>query len=354
MRSFDFRRQGPRLVALTLGGGLAVAPVAAQTSAPSVELGGRVQVQFNTSSRPGVAPTEWLLRRVRLEARVAPAPTVRGKVQVDFAPGQRVDVKDAYLQLLLAPGVSLLAGKANRPFSPQQITSSVRMLPVERGLRIRGLDAWDEQALLEALGHGDRDVGVQLALEATRAPVRPRLVLAWLAGPLAGQTGDRATAQWGARLEAWPTPALRLGVAASRRDYAQRDSAGAVRALRAGTAWLVDAEWSRYAPGLHVVAEALLRAPVDPFRRLDGRGASLWLGYRTRPLAAGLHALEPTFRLSTARLDGALRPRGGTLLTPGLNLYATELNRVLLGLDLWRGADGVRATSFKAMFQLAF
>lgn len=102
------------------------------------------------------------------------------------------------------------------------------------------------------------------------------------------------------------------------------------------------------------MAEALPRAPVDPFRSLDGRGASLWLAYRTRPLGPGLHALEPTLRLSGARLEGALRGRGGTLVTPGINLYATELNRVMIGLDLWRRADGVRATSFKAMFQLAF
>lgn len=55
--------------------------------APKAELGGRVQTQFNTSSRPAVAPYEWALRRVWLEARVTVAPTVQGKIQVDFAPG---------------------------------------------------------------------------------------------------------------------------------------------------------------------------------------------------------------------------------------------------------------------------
>lgn len=202
-----------------------------------------MQTQFNTSSRPAVAPYEWALRRVWLEARVTVAPTVQGKIQVDFAPGQRVEVKDAYVQFLPLPGVSVLAGKANRPFSAMQLSSDVRMPPIERGLRIRGLDAWDEQALVEALGHGDRDVGFQLGLESGRSPLRPRLVVAWLAGPLAGQTGSRATGQWGARLEAKPLTALRLGLAASQRDYAQRDSAGAIRALRTGTAWLLNAEW---------------------------------------------------------------------------------------------------------------
>ena len=352
------------LATLTASATLALAPppVAGQATpaepdlranVTEISIGGRVQTQLNTSSVDGVAPSQLLIRRARMELEVTINDRVGGAIQADFA-GNQVDIKDAYLQLALTPSISVLAGKAHRPFSLMDLTSSKRMPFIEPGLRIRGVVAGEELALLDGLDYSDRDIGIQVLGDPADAPFDLTYAAGVFRGPLHGAVGDQDSYQYAARVTGRASPEIRIGAAWSSRDFA---GPGAVPELRRGHAFEVDVEYGAFAPGLHVLAE-VAGGDIDPFTDATFRGINTWVAYRTGPLGALVSALEPVFRVSYTDTDDdgvALTPPGGTLLTPGINIYFTPLNRLMLDYDVWRGGDdSPDATSFKVMFQLGF
>lgn len=321
-----------------------------------LSLGGRVQTQFATTSVETVPGSQLVIRRARLEIGVKVSEIVSGALQPDFA-GDEVELKDAYLRLDLSPALQLLAGKAHRPFGLLEQTSSKRMLPIERGLRIRGLEAADGYALLSGLGYSNRDIGLQLRGAPRGAP----LGLAYAAGVFRGpqhQVGNEAFYQAAARATIRPAAELRLGAGWSNRAFAEAPlvPGGAVPAER-GNAFEIDAEYGSFGPGFHLLAE-LARGDLDPATGATFRAAQTWLAYRTGVVAGVPAALEPVLRVSHSETDGAGRGAvvpGGTLVTPGINVYFGPLNRVMLNYDLWLGSGGSpNAQSFKAMFQLGF
>jgi hypothetical protein len=350
-----------------LGTVLLAAPLAAQeappagpvlkTGAAEIQIGGRVQTQFNTTSVESEPTSEFLLRRVRLEATVKINDVVSGKVQPDFA-GNRVSLKDAYLKLDFAPALQLLAGQAYRPFSLLEQTSSTRILPIERGLEIRGLDAVDEYELVHGLAYSDRDIGVQVMGAPAGAPLGLTYQAGVFRGPLQGAVGAEDSRQYAARLTVRPAERLRVGAAWSSRDFARPEAAVPdAFELRRGHAFEVDVEYGAFAPGVHLLAEAAW-GDRDPFTGAKFSGAQAWLGYRTPALGEAISGVEPLLRVSHGRTRGGEpgTPRdGGTLLTPGVNLYLGGLNRLMLNYDAWLPREGGGSEgSFKAMFQLAF
>lgn len=327
-----------------------------RAGAAEVEIGGQVQMQFNTTTVDAEPTTEWLLRRVRLEAKVRINDLVSGKIQPDFA-GNRVVIKDAYLLLTFAPGLEVLAGKAFRPFSVLEQTSSKRILPIERGLDIRGVDGLDEYALIHDLEYSDRQIGLQVQGAPRGAPLAFTYAAGVFQSPVQGRTGSENSQQFAARGTISPVAPLRLGFGWSRRDFALASPADATNPeLRAGNAYEADLEYGSFAPGVHLLAETTW-GDFDPFSGADFFGAQGWLAYRTPALSASIANLEPVLRVSYGDLRDEPSPseRGGTLITPGLNVYLGGLNRVMLNYDVWApGRDRDTQGSFKAMFQLAF
>ena len=332
-------------------------PPILKAGAVEIAIGGRVHTQFNTTTADGEPATEWLLRRVRLEATVKVNDVVSGRVQPDFA-GNRVSLKDAYLKLAFSPGFQVLAGKAYRPFSLLEQTSSNRILPIERGLAIRGVNGLDEYALINDLEYSDRQTGFQVMGAPPGAPMGFTYAAGVFQSPLQGTAGTRNPQQYAARATVSPAEALRLGFGWSYRDFTERPlQQGGNPQLAGGNAFEIDAEWGSFAPGLHLMAEAAW-GDFDPFTDTEFFGAQGWLSYRTPAVSSTVAHLEPVLRVSY----GDLRDRplsvpelGGTLLTPGLNIYLGGLNRVMFNYDLWfPGGDEDAEGSFKAMFQLAF
>jgi hypothetical protein len=324
-----------------------------RAGAAEITLDGRVQTLFDTSSDDSVAPSDLRMRRVYLGATVKIDDRVTGKVQADFA-GNRVSLKDAYLQLTLSPALQLLAGNAYRPFSRlAAATSDVRILPVERGLAIRGVEGMEEQSFVSGLQYSERDVGLQV-MGAPSNAFGLKYAAGVFRGPVAGLVGPQDSYQYVARASVSPLRNVSVGAGWSSRDFA-REVAGDPRStLRRGKAWEADLEIGSFDPGFHLLAEATA-GDADPFTDSDFRGAAAWAAYRTRSVTTGVSALEPTLRVSTGDLDGALEPLGGTLLTPGLNVYFGGNNRIMLDLDLWNPTGPAEsAHSFKAMFQMSF
>lgn len=325
--------------------------------AVEVEVGGRVHMQFNTTSVDGEQPSEFFLRRVRLETGVRINDLVSAKLAPEFS-GQRVAFRDAYVRLDFSPALQVLAGHAFIPFSVVAQTSSNRALPIERGLAIRGLDDdADAYEMVSALDYADRDVGVQVMGRPTGAPLGFGYQAGVFSGPLDGEVGAQDSYQFAARATVSPARNVRLGTAWSSRDFARPLGESVDPELRRGHAFGVDAELGSYAPGFHFVGE-VLRGDYDPYADAEFTAAQGWIAYRTPVLGERVAHLEPVLRTSWARVDDAATGRdpGGLLVTPGLNLYFTPLTRLLLNYDVWNPNDDGRETvgSFKAQLQVAF
>jgi hypothetical protein len=328
---------------VTLAVLLAVTPAGAQsptlkTGPLELSLGGRVQTQFSTSSVDTVPVQDWMLRRVRLETAVRFGETAGGKLQVEFA-GNRVVLKDAYMRLSLDPALNVLAGQAHRPFGLMTQTSSALMAPIERGVRVRGLErAREHYELVSGLGYSERDVGVQLNGRLP-LPLAPFYAAAFTNGPMHLVHGGERSYQLTARAGFRPLKGLAVAGSWGRRDFVRAATDSAPALSRAGHAWAVDAEVGGYRPGLHLIGE-LAFGDEDPLEEHHFLGAQGWLSYRAR-------TLEPLLRVSYGDTRG-----GGTLVTPGVNVYFGGMNRVMLNLDVWNGAQ--TAQSLKAQFQMAF
>lgn len=322
-----------------------------RADAIEISLGGRLQTQLNTSSVDGVAPSELIIRRARLELGVQIDDLVSGAIQPEFA-GNKVSLKDAYVNLAFTRAFQLRAGHFHRPFGIFDFASSKRMPVIERGVRIRGLAAADEYALVSGLDYSDRDIGVTVHGSPSAAPLGLAYSGGVFRGPLHGDVGAQDSYQFAARATVAAAPALRVGAGWSSRDFT--DGLGDQPALRRGHAFEVDVEYGAFAPGFHLLAE-LSTGDADPFADTRFRGGQAWLAYRTAPLAARLTAIEPVLRISHSDVDDGVPVAGGTLVTPGVNIYFTPLTRLMLDYDVWRGGDGSPdATSFKAMLQVAF
>jgi hypothetical protein len=317
-----------------------------------IQIAGRVQTQFNTSPVDSVPSSEMILRRVRLEATIRVNKVVSGKVQPDFA-GDRVALKDAYLKLDFSPAFQLLTGKAYRPFSLLEQTSSTRILPIERGVAIRGLEAADELEIVHSLGYSDRDIGLQVMGAPTRAPLGLSYAAAVLAGPITHRTGHKETYQYSARATVRPVKSATVGASWSNRAFARGTTATGFDIQR-GNAYEIDTEIGTYAPGFHLLGE-LTHGDYNALDNSTFTGEHVWLAYRTKAVSPAVTALEPILRASNSTISGADKERGGTLLTPGFNVYFSPLNRVMVNYDVWfPEAGGGSQRSFKAQFQLAF
>ena len=354
-----------RILAVTSAALLLVtAPAAAQgfviatpDSSARITFGGRVQTVFNTTSVDDEPVAQTELRRVRLDASLQLGELVHGKIQPEFA-GSRVTLKDAYVRLNFHPAAQLWAGQAHRPFGVITPYSSTRILPVEKGLRIRGVeDGFDEHNLVANLGYSDRDVGLQLRGEPRNAPLGLSYAAGFFNGPAVSLAPEEQTWQAVARIAARPAGAVRVGVSWSRIDHVL-EAADETLQTRAGQAWAADVELGSDRGGLRVIGEATY-GDFDPFADAKFFGAQGWLAYRTGRVSERISAVEPVLRVSYGDPDvdddAALEDaHGGTLVTPGVNLWLGGLNRFALNWEVWSPEDRERVHSVKALFQVAF
>lgn len=350
-----------RSLALLVQGALVFAgPVVAQdlpgevrvtSDALELQIGGRLHTQLNHTSIDGEPGSQLLIRRARVELSMRLGDRVSGALQPEFGNDQ-VGLRDAYVQFEVTPDLALRAGKFYRPFGLLEQTSSKRILPVERGLRIRGLNAFDEYAIVSGLDYSNRDVGLQILSE-TDAGIE--IAAGIFRGPLHGEVGPNASYQYVANMRGPVGDDLRVGAGWSARDFAS--VVGLDVELRKGHAFEVDLEYGTFAPGLHVLAEVAL-GDVSPFTGSDFHGAHVWLAFRTEPRTGSEIMLEPLLRLSYADVglsDAPATQQGGLLATPGFAVYFGALNRIAVNYDLWWAkADAIDANSFKIMFQLGF
>lgn len=348
---------------VALGACLAVAalwspaPVAAQGGTPVVRanaqeliITARLHTIFNTTSAEDQPATEWMIRRARLESRARINEVVGGHVQMEFA-GNRATVMHAYLELNLWPAFNVRAGRAFKSFGLFARTANTLFIPIEPGLRIRGVAGREAFSTLTGLDYADRGIGVHFDGAIPGAPMGLRYNVGWYEGPLAGTPGmeHRDDHAFAGRLDARPMDPVRVGVSWSRRDFVDSDVAGmAIGGLQPGDAFAVDVEWGTFRPGLHVMAE-LATGVADAIADEHFTTAAVWGAWRSARRPGVVHNIEPIMRVSWADATG-----GGLLLTPGINFYFAERNRIMVNYDIWRPDEGPGAESFKVMFGMWF
>lgn len=343
------------------------APAAAQTAdttggirvttdAVQVTLNGRIHAQLNTTDFPQVPSSEMTLRRVRLEANVAVRDWISARIQPEYA-GSRVELRDAWLRLELDPALQLTAGKQQRPFGRIAPMSSNRILPAERGLRIRGVGGSDQYDLLVDLGYAERDVGLLISGRIPGAPARLSYAAGWFNGPGRAEAPSRETGQWVARLEARPASLARVGASWSRRDFVVNYGTPEVVRTDAGDAFVVDADLGRETGGPRLVGEVSW-GDTEPAEGARFVGAQGWLSWRSGAVSERISAIEPLLRVSWADPYRGGRtsrvPVGGTLVTPGVNLWLGGLNRIAINYDWWNPDTGESRESLKVQLQVAF
>lgn len=356
------------LVALLLPGGLAAQTIELDGGA-RIGFTGRLQVQYNTSSlaRDGAAAagaipfSTFETRRARLGVQLELSDWIGSELEADFASSD-VKLKNAFVNLGFDPRFAVRVGQFKKPFSLLELTSSTKILPIERGLRIRGLsnallagagtgtdEAFptldgkpllpEEQELLASLGYSSYDLGVEIHGRFGR--------FGYQAGAFNGNGGNGQAEPGGhafvGRLTFDPLPGrpLTLGAAGNR--------------LGSGTAFEVDAEWGAFRrPGLHVMAEAALGDnQVD-----DGTftGAQV-IAAVFKPLGnARIEGLEPLFRVSYGNSSRDYEGDEGWLLTPGFNLYFAGRNRLMVNWEIFMpGSDSFKAANtLRAQAQIHF
>jgi hypothetical protein len=351
-------------------------PLWSQSHAPRVTLSGRMHFQWNstsvdpdeTTSGAAIAPSTFEHRRVRLAADARINEWIRGRIEPEFAMGQ-LRLRQVWMALDLDDSFTVRAGQFKKPFNLINLTSGSEVPVIERGMRIRSLEAavrrehpeyardvrgeallGEYHSLLEAQRYTTYDMGVML--EGRHGSV------AWNAGVFNGHgadTRDDGGALSGAARVTWRTGGalpLQLGGGWSRRALNWPGSSSTE--TRTGDAFVADVQLGGFRRGVWVLAEASTGDNLATGERfVGGQTMAAWfVGTRS----SRIEGWEPALRLSYGDPDRTLAGDEGVLLTPGLNLYFQGRNRLMLNWDVYmpRG-DGVQTQhAARAQINLEF
>jgi hypothetical protein len=325
------------LGALTMTAGSAAAQTI-QAGPLELDFTGRVQIQFNTTSVDeddvGVgndpATTAFETRRAYFGTAFSYEEWLTGLVQVNLA-GSTPALADGYIDAALTDGFAVRAGQFKVPFGLIELTSNSKILTIERSVRIRGLEELvgvpgEEQYLLSESGYVGRQVGVMA--HGTLGG------LGYAAGVFNGEGANTREAEGSkgvaARLTWGLGEKLVVGGAVSSQPTAVFDVDG--DEIR-GTAWSLDAEYGEFrGPGLHVMAEAMYGD--NPLLVVADETATMWgtqlVAAWFMPRDGRIEGLEPVLRFSFGEPDREVADDEAVLLTPGVNLYFTGRNRLML------------------------
>jgi len=332
-------------------------PVLAQNT--QIRVSGRVQIQYNTTSvsegdvaageSDSIASSTFETRRVRLGVRLTVNEWITGTIEPEYALGS-LSLKQAWMNLAIDPAFEVRVGQFKKPFSLIQLTSSLDLPAIERGLRIRDLaDAmavadeaaggavlgtWagdqvigEEQELLEVFGYMGYELGVS---------AHGRLgAFDYDVGVFNGTAADTRdvndTKSFAGRLR-WHVPVsqpLTIGASASYREQPIAAAASPVD----GTAWEADIELGEFRhAGPHLLAEAT--TGTNPGVDESFLGAQLMFSFY-RPTTGRVEGLEPAVRLSWGDPDREVNDDAGLLVTPGFNVYLSGRTRLQLGWDVF-------------------
>ncbi|MFQ5746966.1 MAG: porin [Gemmatimonadota bacterium] len=361
------------------------AQVRIKSKAEEITLTGRFQLQARTTScstfpvDPGSACAgqesglDWFVRRARLTAEVKINDFIDGKIQPDFGEVDGVELKDAWGRLTFSPGAKLKIGHFKRPFDGFQMTSSTKILTIERDLDVpgvSGLTAASYDEFTTKFGLSDRDLGLMLSGETTDG--RFEYWIGTFNGGDAKSNGDGNTekqliGRGQVALDAGGHPlALAAAVALTDAPFTRATGERDAEYYTNVELW---AELGDFKGGPHVQAGFVLGdnprqnplgGPIDLDAGEDFASMYAWQGigsYRIQLEGDGpVEAIEPLLRVTRAEPNTDLDDDEVWGFTPGVQIFFTGRNKLAFNWDFVTFADPTRDSenSFKAQYQFHF
>lgn len=372
------------VVACLAGAGTAVAQgVDFSSEAAEISLGGRLQLQTATSSctdfPPGgacaaeVPAVDMFIRRARLTLTARFNDWIEGRIQPEFGDLDNAVLLDAYGRLRFNPAARLTIGQFKRPFDGFQLTSSTRILTIERDIDIPGVPGLRAASLDEFTTRfrlSDRNVGVML--DGASADGRFHYWAGVFNGRGPTEDGDLNTEkQFVGRgqvtLDVGGEP-LDLAAAVALTDVPFTRPGGEL----AGEYFPAFELWGELGdfgdPGPHVQAGLVLgQNPLqdEAGGELDLAGEEAFADFLTWQVIGAyrvevregyiVEAVEPLLRVTMADPNTGLEDDESWGFTPGIQLFLDGRNKVALNWDVatFRG-DLDSENSFRAQYQFHF
>jgi len=369
----------------------ALLPAVAEAQAPTVQVQGRIQVQYrmssgdsssnyNNSALPQVSNI-FEVRRLRIQTNVRFGDNINLSIQPSFEMAA-LRMRDAYLRVGLSPRIGVTIGQEKSPFQRYELNSSNNLLSIERGVRILRLSGREGlNDLLSANGYASHDLGAFVDY------VGPDNKVAVKAGVQSGSRESandvnnaksffgRATAT--VMTNADNQPVLQVGASFASRDRAICQTLGTPTSTctayfadssKQTTAFGLDAEWGGFRPGFHVFADFATgdNLPITT-RKATGRntgnldsasapittfmGLSLIGAYRvntTGPDTRLIKFFEPALRIDYLDPDTDTDNDHGLLITPVINIYFANSVVLRAGFDFYSYKDANTGASRSA------
>ncbi|MFQ6045002.1 MAG: porin [Gemmatimonadales bacterium] len=342
--------------AISLYAPQARAQVEIHSRAAEITLAGRVHTQLASTSVSGERASEFFVRRARLTAELEVNDWVSGKIQPDYGEG-KIALKDAYFRLTFAPELRATIGQFKRPFDLFELTSSTRILVVERTGGVAGVDACAGPGgvctlsrFTEKLGYSDRDIGVMFD---GRAAGRVRYMAAVTNGAGANVADENGARSFSGRVGVSLADDITLAGNVGVHDYVNPNVGDEY-----ATAFGGDLEIGDYTQGIHFQAGLVAG---DNWRNLANDAPTTFVtfqGILTYRMPIGgnryLSAIEPVGRVSWGDPDTDGADDHGILLTPGLVFHITGRNKIGANVDVWSPAAGDTEWSLKVQSYLHF
>lgn len=362
--------------------GVLRAQVDLTSGASEIDLSGRFQLQTATTScsdvpfeanspcteqAPGI---DAFVRRARLTVSVTVDDRIDGRIEPDFGDVSGVTLKNAWGRLTFGEGARLRIGQFKKPFDGFQLTSSSRLLAIERDLDVPGVPGL-RAASLDELTTRSRisgyDIGVMLHGQ-------PAQGFSYWIGGFNGEPGDfdgdrntdkQLVARAQGRLTVGSLP-LTVAAAGAITDlpFTRPDGSRGGEHFTNAELW---AELGDFAGGPHlqaglVLGENPLQDPAgDVPEPIPDAFASMvaWqvIGAHRWPVPGGglVEAVEPSLRVTHADPNTDLDDDEVLGLTPGVNVHFGGRNKVQIGWDIVTFAgDFETVSSFKTQYQLYF
>ncbi|MDH3496352.1 MAG: OprO/OprP family phosphate-selective porin [Gemmatimonadota bacterium] len=325
-------------------------------------LSGRFQMQFNSTSVDSlsgtrVPETEMRIRRARLTFDVTFNDLLSARIEPDYG-SSGFSLKDAYVRLSFSPAFRATLGQFKRPFDLFELTSSTRILVVERAGTIRGVEACGGiesvcalSAFTEELGYSDRDVGVLLDGDAGG-------VLHWAASLTNGEGQNKQESngnkQYTGRVSVEPVKDVVVSANASVKDYAHPTTGAQAFANAFGG----DVEIGNSSRGVHVQAGivagdnwAVPAGLEEVASFLTGQAIVTYKAPLAHKYVTGV---EPVARATWGDPNTDADDDAGWLLTPGMIVHFGGRNVLYLNLDVWLPSTGTNEYSFKTQMNFHF
>jgi hypothetical protein len=362
------------------------APVIGQTIEAGnlkLKLGGRVQAQYSTTSvdeaelialnrRPSspIPSSMFETRRVRLSGELDYGDMVTGKLEMEFGMA-RLFLRDAFMNLNIDPAVQLRFGQFKKPFSAMQLLSSSRWPLIERSVRIRGLteqlqaqDAdsvirtfrgrlipGEEHEILDVFGYQNFDLGAAVHGAVGRFGYQ----LGVFNGP-GSDTNDDTNGKAIAARATFRLPVSApfiIGAALSTREHRVTSTPQILTVD--GIAYEADFEFGEFRrKGIHLLGEATTGTNLQADETF--RGLHLIAAWFQPVANKRFEGWEVAGRMSWGDPNDELDGDDAILWTPGINIYFSGRNRLMLNWDLYvpAGASFKTEHSVRAQAQVYF